>query len=60
MATPAHDIMLGDDLARGHSLWGDAWLRLVKNKAAIVATTIVAVMTIAVIAGRNRPFDSRL
>jgi oligopeptide transport system permease protein len=51
MSTPVHDVMLGEDLVEGRSLWGDAWSRLIKNRAAVVAATILTVMTLTVIVG---------
>ena len=51
MNSPQHDVMLGDDLVEGRSLWGDAWLRLTRNRAATAAATILGIMAVAVIAG---------
>jgi oligopeptide transport system permease protein len=37
--------------ATGRSLWGDAWLRLRRNKAAVVSAAYLAMMTLACIFG---------
>lgn len=40
-----------DAAARGRSLWGDAWLRLMKNRAAVTAAVILSLMGLSVIVG---------
>lgn len=39
--------------AAGRSLWGDAWLRLKANKAAVVSGLYLALMVLACLAGPN-------
>jgi len=36
---------------KGRSLWVDAWRRLLRNKAAVVSTVVIVVMTVTVIVG---------
>lgn len=50
MAT-ASDVVADDTAEKGRSLWTDAFLRLRRNRAAITAAVILALMTVLVIVG---------
>ena len=51
MSAAAGDIVAAGEAVKGRSLWSDAWNKLRRNRAAVAAACIIAVMTLLVLIG---------